>query len=338
MKKIIIASLSLLLICAYAGNAQSKASKSKSSVHKKKKGAKFLPPEIRRDEVMGMYEPPMQNSISTEEHHTIIVREGEPNYPLGSDTFYSLLSRRVKMPEAATQKGIQGNVKLSFVVGLQGNLSDFEIQNSLGSGCDEEAIRVIKSLGNWSPAQKDGQAIISTVVFSVAFGVAQRRELSTPIGEKEQAQPFSLPYSVEENEKKHDLPPPVAPTMGLQEKELTAPVAPPMRLQEDEIYTAVEEPAGFPGGVAEYVKYIEKNLIYPEDAKTKKLEGNVYVQFMVSTDGSSSNFDILKSVGSGIDEEAIRVLKSVPRWKPGNQSGKAVPSRITIPVKFKLPE
>ncbi|MEY4539693.1 MAG: hypothetical protein RLZZ306_1450 [Bacteroidota bacterium] len=308
MKKIIMTSLSLLLMCAYSGNAQSKASKSKSSVHKKKKGTKYLPLEVSIDGPIGGMsypEPPPEeirgNTSSVVEN---VIIDGEPNYPAGSNSFYDLLSRRVKMPESATQKGIQGNVKLSFVVGLQGNLSDFEIQNSLGSGCDEEAIRVVKSLGNWLAAQKNGQTFVSKKTILVAFGIPQSVELYTEQVKQEIPQP---PREV-------------------------------MRVQEEEIYTAVEQYPEFPGGMAEYAKYIEKNLIYPEDAKTKKLEGNVYVQFMVSTDGSSSNFDILKSLGSGIDEEAIRVLKSVPRWKPGNRSGRAVPSRITIPVKFKLPE
>lgn len=308
MKKIIISSLSLLLICAYTGNAQSKSSKSKSSVHKKKKGAKFIPPKIRRDEViegMSYPEPPPEeirgNTSSVVEN---VIIDGEPNYPAGSDSFYDLLSRRVKMPEAATQKGIQGNVELSFVVGLQGNLSDFEIQKSLGFGCDEEAIRVVKSLGNWSAAQKNGQAFVSKKTILVAFGVPQSVELYT-------------------EQVKQELPEPPREVM---------------RVQEEEIYTTVEQYPEFPGGMAEYVKYIEKNLIYPEDAKIKKLEGNVYVQFMVFTDGNANNFQILKSLGSGTDEEAIRVLKSVPRWKPGNQSGKAVPSRLTIPVNFKLSE
>jgi TonB family protein len=308
MKKIIIASLSLMLMCPYTSNAQSKASKPKTTVHKKKKSVKFLPPEISIDGAIGGMsypEPPPEeirgNTSSVVEN---VIIDGEPNYPAGSDSFYDLLSRRVKIPEAAIQKGIQGNVKLSFVVGLQGNLSDFEIQNSLGSGCDEEAIRVVKSLGNWSAAQKNGQAFVSKKSISVAFGVPQLRESYT-------------------EQVKQEIPEPPREVM---------------RVQEEEIYTAVEQYPEFPGGIAEYAKYIEKNLIYPEDAKTKKLEGNVYVQFMVFTDGSANNFQILKSMGSGTDEEAIRVLKSVPRWKPGNQSGRAVPSRLTIPVKFKLPE
>jgi TonB family protein len=308
MKKIIIVSLSLMLMCAYTSNAQSKASKPKTSVHKNKKGVKFIGPEMETEQVIeriSLPEPPPEELIGyTTTTTPIEVKSGEPNYPSGNNSFYDLLSRRIKMPDAAVQKGVKGYVKLSFTVGLQGNLSDFQVQNSLGFGCDEEAIRVIKSLGNWSPAQKDGQAFVSKKSISVAFGVPQLRESYT-------------------EQVKQEIPEPPREVM---------------RVQEEEIYTAVEQPAEFPGGMAEYVKYIEKNLIYPEDAKTKKIEGNVYVQFMVFTDGSANNFQILKSMGSGTDEEAIRVLKSVPRWKPGNQSGRAVPSRLTIPVKFKLPE
>jgi TonB family protein len=307
MKKIIIISLSLMLMCAYTSNAQSKASKPKTSVHKNKKGVKFIGPEMETEQVIeriSLPEPPPEELIGyTTTTTPIEVKSGEPNYPSGNNSFYDLLSRRIKMPDAAVQKGVKGYVKLSFTVGLQGNLSDFQVQNSLGFGCDEEAIRVIKSLGNWSPAQKDGQAIVTSKIVAVAFGVPQLRESQT--------------VQIE--------------------TELPAPVAPP-RIQEDEIYTAVEQPAEYPIGLAEFNKYVEKNLIYPEDAKLKKIEGKVYVQFMINTDGTATSFQILKNVGFGCDEEAMRILKSVPRWKPGTRSGRAVPSTLVVPIKFKLPE
>ena len=109
-------------------------------------------------------------------------------------------------------------------------------------------------------------------------------------------------------------------------------------LQSDtlQVFDAVEQQAQYPGGMEAFGSYLAKNLKYPAAAQRANQSGKVYVQFIVNTDGSTSNFEILKSAGFGFDEEAIRVISSVPKWTPGKQSGRSVRSRFTVPIAFQL--
>lgn len=116
-----------------------------------------------------------------------------------------------------------------------------------------------------------------------------------------------------------------------------APVEPPQP-KEEEIFTAVEQQAEFPGGIAGFARYLQRNLKYPAAAQRANVQGKVYVQFVINTDGSVQDVSVIKSVGFGCDEEAIRVIKSGPRWNPGKQSGRAVRSRFTQPITFQLSE
>jgi TonB family protein len=112
----------------------------------------------------------------------------------------------------------------------------------------------------------------------------------------------------------------------------------PPKPSEDEIFTAVEQQAEFPGGPRAFEAFLRENLRYPSAAQRANVGGKVYVQFVINTDGSIQDVQILKSIGLGCDEEAIRLIKVVPRWTPGKQAGRLVRSRFTQPITFNLPE
>jgi TonB family protein len=107
---------------------------------------------------------------------------------------------------------------------------------------------------------------------------------------------------------------------------------------EEEIFTAVEHQAEFPGGSGAWGRFLAKTLKYPSLAQRANVGGRVFVSFIVNTDGSVQDVQILKGVGFGCDEEAIRVVKAMPRWNPAKQSGRAVRSRFTQPITFVLSE
>jgi TonB family protein len=104
----------------------------------------------------------------------------------------------------------------------------------------------------------------------------------------------------------------------------------------EEIFTVVEDNPSFPDGVEAMYAYIGKNLKYPKEAKENGIQGRVVVQFIVNEDGSISNVKVLKDIGGGCGEEAARVVKAMPNWKPGTQRGKAVKVRYNLPFKFEL--
>jgi protein TonB len=92
----------------------------------------------------------------------------------------------------------------------------------------------------------------------------------------------------------------------------------------------------FPGGEQMLFEFIGNNLKYPQQAKSAGVEGQVFVEFYVEKDGSITGGKVLRGIGYGCDEEAIRVIGLMPKWEPGTQRGKRVRVRYTLPVTFKL--
>ena len=105
---------------------------------------------------------------------------------------------------------------------------------------------------------------------------------------------------------------------------------------EEEIFTVVENDPEFPGGMEALYKYLQTSIKYPTIAKENNITGRVYVTFVVEKDGSIANPRILRDIGGGCGQEAIRVVKAMPKWKPGKQRGKAVRVQFNLPVSFNL--
>ncbi|HZW39593.1 MAG: energy transducer TonB [Syntrophothermus sp.] len=103
-----------------------------------------------------------------------------------------------------------------------------------------------------------------------------------------------------------------------------------------QVFEYVEEMPTYPGGQEALMQYFAANIVYPEIAKKAGVEGKVFVQFVVSKDGSISNATVLKGIGGGCDEEAIRVVRKMPKWIPGKQNGAPVNVNVKIPIFFKL--
>ena len=105
---------------------------------------------------------------------------------------------------------------------------------------------------------------------------------------------------------------------------------------EEEIFTVVENEPEFPGGMEALYKYLGESIKYPQVAKENNITGKVYVTFVVEKDGSIANPRVLRDIGGGCGQEAIRVVKAMPKWKPGKQRGKAVRVQFNLPVSFNL--
>lgn len=105
---------------------------------------------------------------------------------------------------------------------------------------------------------------------------------------------------------------------------------------EEEIFIFVEENPEYTGGVEAMYKYLGENIKYPQLARENNIEGKVYVQFVVEKDGSITNVKVMRDIGGGCGQEAVRVVKAMPKWKPGKQRGKAVRAQFSLPVSFKL--
>ncbi|MCQ2320523.1 MAG: energy transducer TonB [Bacteroidales bacterium] len=119
-------------------------------------------------------------------------------------------------------------------------------------------------------------------------------------------------------------------------EEYVAPEIEEEEVVEQEIFQIVEEMPSFPGGEQKLMEYVGKNVKYPQIARESGIKGRVFVSFVVEPDGSVSNVKVLRGIGGGCDEEAMRVVKSMPKWKPGKQRGKAVRVSYMLPVNFQL--
>lgn len=105
---------------------------------------------------------------------------------------------------------------------------------------------------------------------------------------------------------------------------------------EEQIFQVVEQNPEFPGGLGALGQYLGKNIKYPAAASRANVSGKVFLTFVVNTDGSIQDVSVLKGLGFGCDEEAMRVIKGMPKWKPGKQSGRNVRVKYNLPVSFVL--
>jgi len=132
-------------------------------------------------------------------------------------------------------------------------------------------------------------------------------------------------------------------TVGTKDQEGEEIVAPPTdntgpAEAAPEIFTIVEEPAEFPGGYASMMKYLQQNIQYPAMAREAGISGKCFLKFVVNETGEISNVEVLKGVPgcSDCDREAIRVVKSMPKWKAAKMTGKSVKCFFNLPINFKI--
>jgi protein TonB len=104
----------------------------------------------------------------------------------------------------------------------------------------------------------------------------------------------------------------------------------------NEIFTVVEDMPAFPGGDAALLKFIGSNLKYPVIAQENGIQGRVIVSFVIERDGSVADAVVVRGIDPSLDKEALRVVKSMPKWTPGKQRGKPVRVKYTLPVTFRL--
>lgn len=125
-------------------------------------------------------------------------------------------------------------------------------------------------------------------------------------------------------------------------EEVVAPVSPEAKeapadsTAKEEVFMVAEQMPEFPGGMKEMLKFLQENVKYPENAMRNNVQGRVIVQFVIEKDGTPTEFKVLRSVDPDLDAEALRVMKAMPKWKPGMQKGQVVRVKFTVPVSFTL--
>jgi len=230
----------------------------------------------------------------------------------GEDAMYKWIANNIKYPEECKAKEIQGRVLIQFVVNKDGSLSDAKILRSPDKALSQEAIRVVKAMPKWKPAQNKGKVVRSYFHLPIIFKLPGTQNKETITGQEKG----------------------LKPKMVVMAKPTGKPIE---ETADNEIYDKPETEAEFPGGFEAMFKWVADHLKYPEECKANEIQGNVIIQFVVNEDGSLSDAKILRSPDKALSQEAVRVVKAMPKWKPAKQGEKAVRSYFRLPIVFKLP-
>lgn len=159
-------------------------------------------------------------------------------------------------------------------------------------------------------------------------------EEEPPEEEPEQAPPppqIEEPEIVEDDEEIEEI-----DFSGLDDEIEEVPMEEEVEIKAEPIVDFAEVDPAFPGGEAAMAEWIQKHVEYPEMSIEMGEQGTVYVRFVVNTDGSIVQVEVVRGVSDALDKEAVRVVKQMPKWQPGEQAGKKVRVRFTLPVSFKL--
>ena len=257
--------------------------------------------------------------IATSEEDTVYqIVEEMPKFPGGEKALMDYVSNNVKYPEEAKNKNIAGRVFVSFVVEKDGSIGEVKVLRGIGGGCDEESVRVISDMPKWKPGKQKGEAVRVSYQIPIMFKLGQTNdEYKTTV------------KTVIAGDDEHSW---KASTATIPDN----PAKASMKPDKDGVYQIVDEMPQYPGGEAAMMDYVAQNVVYPKEAQEKGISGRVFVGFIVEKDGSVSEVKVLRGIGGGCDEEAVRVIKAMPKWKPGKMKGKPVRVSYMMPIIFKL--
>ena len=249
------------------------------------------------------------NNLQTDESNATIHKrelifrhvEQMPEFPGGQVELMKFINENLRYPATAIENGIQGRVTVQFVVKKDGSVNDnIMIVRGVDPALDQEAIRVCKTLPKFIPGKRrdNGEPINAWITLPITFKLDEAPN-NIQIDESEDMS----------NDTIHN-------------REL--------------IFRHVEQMPEFPGGEAALMKFINENLRYPAAAIENGIQGRVMVQFVVKKDGSVDDVTVLHGVDSALDQEAIRVCKTLPKFIPGIQDGIPVNVWYTLPIFFRL--
>jgi len=236
------------------------------------------------------------------------VVEIQPSPPGGMAGWNKYLMENLRYPTNAQRKGIEGTVIVAFVVNTDGTTTDIQILRSVGGGCDEEVIRIVQGSPKWTPGMQRGTPVRTRMRLPLRFMLGG----TDPSRDSTEVSLNAVP-----------LP---SATDGQDSSQEGAAL----------FFDVVDTPPSPVGGFEAWSRHLSENLTYPTSARMKGIQGTVLVSFIVNTDGTIEGIELVQGIGGGCDEEAIRIIKSSPSWTPGMIKGKAVRTRMKIPIGFRL--
>ncbi|MES2629286.1 MAG: energy transducer TonB [Bacteroidota bacterium] len=297
-----------------------------------------------------------------------------PSFPGGQDSLIKFLMASIHYPQDAMNAGIHGTVTVKFVVKNNGSISEVALGRSVYAQLDEEALRVVKSMPAWIPGSIRDQKVNVRKEIPIQFmllGADVEGELTPELKSTKSLQSFGKGKTLMEegnyaraeyfftdaltmlpsvdtyinrglcrlaqsNEKGYCADLLNASIMGDRESEATfaskCTQYPKDKLREES--SGVQQQPSFPGGPDAFLEYLTTNKRYPEAARVNGKSGTVTVSYTVSPKGKIQEVKIEQGICPELDQEALRLVSSMPDWTPGKMNGKFVGVRFNLPVKF----
>lgn len=230
-----------------------------------------------------------------------------PEYPGGDKAIAKFISHNIHYPRSAQENGASGTIIVQFVIDENGNIiHPISKSPEKDTSLQRESVRVVKLMPKWKPAEVNGKQVAVQHSLPIKYTLS----ISGPA-------PSPIPNFT-----------PKAPTAQVRDS-----------AHNTIYYTNPANKPEFPGGENGLTKYFKKNFQYPQEALESGIEGTVTVQFTINEDGTISNVSTISpKLGGHLEMEAIRLIRSMPNWKPAMENGKPVPAQCNIPVEFSMKE
>ncbi len=238
-----------------------------------------------------------ENEDKKDDDPVALVVEKNPEFPGGINGLLNYLSKNIKYPKEAAERGVQGTVYVQFIIGSNGKIRNAKILRGIDSYCDEEALRVVKMMPDWEPGIQNGKKVTVLFQIPVKFRLTNGQMMKQK-AEKEYENLSSV--------------------------------------DKDKILLKPDENPSFPGGLDALLKFLQRNIMYPVQAQKDKMTGTVFVQFIVQKTGEVKYAKVVRGICKSLDEEALRVVHLMPAWTPGKKDGKPINTSFCIPIKFQL--
>ena len=266
------------------------------------------------------------------EEDLFIEIEVQPQFPGGDDSLYSFIYSNLRYPQEAIDNGIEGRVYITFAIEKDGSITNVRILRDIGGGCGHEAKRVLEMMPKWIPGKQNGKPVRVQYNIPITFKLNEE-DKSKNIDSTSDSIPNNTTEII-------DVFPANEVTPFYQphgEKGVTG-FQNIIDISEIEtLINTTEVQPQFPGGEDSLFNFIYSNLRYPQEAVDNGIEGKVYVTFAIEKDGSITDIKVVRGIGYNCDEEAIRIVKMMPKWIPSkDHQGNPTRCQYNLSIRFEF--
>ncbi|OPZ32083.1 MAG: transport protein TonB [Bacteroidetes bacterium ADurb.BinA174] len=227
-----------------------------------------------------------------------------PIFKGGQAEMYRFITNTLRYPADASERNVQGLVVYTFIVEKDGTLTNFDLIHRADSSLNKEALRILQAMPPWRPAKFKDEIVRSKTYVPMYFSLNKN---ASTVAQK------------------------TTTTVATYAKTNT-------EIANSEVFSIVDKMPQYPYGEKELAGFIGHQIRYPKEARQQGIEGRILCSFIVATDGSISNIEVVQGLDPQLDKEAVRVLSLMSKWIPGEKNGKKVNVKCLLPIDFIIDE